>query len=60
MVSEPFAPHPYVIVAAPAHALAGKARIEIECVVPDGKGGNAATLRARFVAKRRSTPPTGA
>ena len=28
MVSEPFAPHPYVIVAAPSHPLAGKARIE--------------------------------
>ena len=27
-VSEPFAPHPYVIVAAPSHPLAGKARIE--------------------------------
>ena len=41
-------------------AARGKARIEIECVVPDGHGGNAATLRARFVAKRRSAPPTGA
>ena len=28
MVSEPFAPHPFVIVAAPSHPLAGKARIE--------------------------------
>jgi LysR family transcriptional regulator, low CO2-responsive transcriptional regulator len=28
MVSEPFAPHPYVIVAAPSHPLAGHRRIE--------------------------------
>ena len=33
MVSEPFAPHPYVIVAAPSHALAGKARIEMKRLV---------------------------
>ena len=28
MTSEPFAPHPYVIVAAPSHPLAGKAKID--------------------------------
>ena len=33
MVSEPFAPHPYVIVAAPSHPLAGKARIEMRRIV---------------------------
>jgi thioesterase domain-containing protein len=31
----------------------GKARIEVECVVPDADGKPAATLSARFVAKRR-------
>ena len=33
MVSEPFAPHPYVIIAAPSHPLAGKARIEMRRLV---------------------------
>jgi LysR family transcriptional regulator, low CO2-responsive transcriptional regulator len=33
MVSEPFAPHPYVVVAAPSHALAGKKRIEMKRLV---------------------------
>ncbi len=33
MVSEPFAPHPYVVVAAPSHPLAGKARIEMRRLV---------------------------
>ena len=32
----------------------GKARIEVDCVVPDADGKPAATLSARFVAKRRS------
>jgi thioesterase domain-containing protein len=32
----------------------GKARIEVDCVVPDSDGKPAATLSARFVAKRRS------
>jgi thioesterase domain-containing protein len=32
----------------------GKARIEVNCVVPDADGKSAATLRARFVAKRRA------
>jgi thioesterase domain-containing protein len=32
----------------------GKARIEVNCVVPDADGKPAATLSARFVAKRRS------
>jgi thioesterase domain-containing protein len=32
----------------------GKARIEVDCVVPDANGAPAATLRARFVAKRRN------
>ncbi|WP_158882789.1 YiiD C-terminal domain-containing protein [Rhodanobacter sp. L36] len=31
----------------------GKARIEVDCVIPDGDGKPAATLSARFVAKRR-------
>ena len=31
----------------------GKARIEVDCVVPDVDGKPAATLSARFVAKRR-------
>jgi thioesterase domain-containing protein len=31
----------------------GKARIEVDCVVPDAEGRAAATLSARFVAKRR-------
>src|SRR5436305_5083047 len=30
LISEPFAPHPYVIIAAPSHALAGEARIDVE------------------------------
>lgn len=38
----------------------GKARIEIECTVPDTGGASAATLRARFVAKRRSAPTANA
>ena len=33
MVAEPFAPHPYVIVAAPSHPLAGKQRIEMRRIV---------------------------
>jgi len=33
VVSEPFAPHPYVVVAAPSHPLAGKARIEMKRLV---------------------------
>jgi len=33
MVAEPFAPHPYVIVAAPSHPLAGKRRIEMRRIV---------------------------
>lgn len=32
----------------------GKARIEVDCVVPDVDGKPAATLSARFVAKRRA------
>ncbi|HEY0199181.1 MAG TPA: YiiD C-terminal domain-containing protein [Rhodanobacter sp.] len=32
----------------------GKARIEVDCVVPDADGKPAATLSARFVAKRRA------
>ncbi len=38
-------------------ATRGKARIEVTCTVPGDAGGNAATLSARFVAKRRSAPP---
>ncbi|MEO7071665.1 MAG: YiiD C-terminal domain-containing protein [Rhodanobacter sp.] len=38
----------------------GRARIEIACTVPADNGLSAATLRARFVAKRRSAPPAGA
>ena len=33
MVAEPFAPHPYVIVAAPTHPLAGKSRIDMRRIV---------------------------
>jgi DNA-binding transcriptional LysR family regulator len=33
MVAEPFAPHPYVIVAAPSHPLAGRRRIEMRRIV---------------------------
>jgi DNA-binding transcriptional LysR family regulator len=33
MVAEPFAPHPYVIVAAPTHPLAGRPRIEMRRIV---------------------------
>ena len=33
MVAEPFAPHPYVIVASPSHPLAGKKRIEMRRIV---------------------------
>jgi thioesterase domain-containing protein len=32
----------------------GKARIEVDCVIPDADGKPAATLSARFVAKRRA------
>jgi thioesterase domain-containing protein len=32
----------------------GKARIEVDCVIPDTDGKPAATLSARFVAKRRA------
>jgi DNA-binding transcriptional LysR family regulator len=35
MVAEPFAPHPYVIVAAPSHPLAGKPRIDLRRVVKE-------------------------
>ncbi|MCE3271885.1 MAG: LysR family transcriptional regulator [Ramlibacter sp.] len=35
MVAEPFAPHPYVIVAAPTHPLAGKKRIPAARVVKE-------------------------
>jgi thioesterase domain-containing protein len=38
----------------------GKARIEIECTVPDTGGASAATLRARVVAKRRRAPTANA
>jgi thioesterase domain-containing protein len=34
-------------------AARGRARIEVVCVVPDDNGASAATLSARFVAKRR-------
>jgi thioesterase domain-containing protein len=34
-------------------AARGRARIEVECVVPGDNGASAATLSARFVAKRR-------
>jgi DNA-binding transcriptional LysR family regulator len=33
MVSEPFAPHPYVIVAAPSHPLAGRQHIDMRRIV---------------------------
>jgi DNA-binding transcriptional LysR family regulator len=33
MIAEPFAPHPYVIIAAPSHPLAGKKRIEMSRIV---------------------------
>jgi len=35
MVAEPFAPHPYVVIAAPSHPLAGKARIEMRRIVKE-------------------------
>jgi thioesterase domain-containing protein len=38
----------------------GKARIEVSCVVPGDDGKPAATLIARFVAKRRAAPTTAA
>jgi thioesterase domain-containing protein len=41
-------------------AARGKARIEIQCTVPDPSGASAATVRARFVAKRRSAPAADA
>ena len=34
----------------------GKARIEVDCVIPGEDGKPAATLSARFVAKRRAPP----
>jgi hypothetical protein len=36
----------------------GKARIEVSCVVPGDDGKPAATLIARFVAKRRAASAT--
>ena len=33
MVAEPFAPHPYVVIASPRHALAGKRRIPMDRVL---------------------------
>ncbi|MGB3270427.1 MAG: YiiD C-terminal domain-containing protein [Rhodanobacter sp.] len=38
-------------------AARGRARIAVECVVPDTDGKPAATLEARFVAKRREASP---
>jgi thioesterase domain-containing protein len=35
----------------------GRARIEVACCVPGNDGQPAATLSARFVAKRREAPP---
>jgi DNA-binding transcriptional LysR family regulator len=35
MVSAPFAPHPYVLVAAPSHALAAKPRIDMRRIVKE-------------------------
>jgi thioesterase domain-containing protein len=42
-----------------ALAARGKARIEVACQVPGGTGTPAATLAARFVAKRRPDPARG-
>ena len=41
-------------------AARGKARIEVSCAVPGDDGRPAATLAARFVAKRRAHPRTDA
>ncbi|QEE26010.1 MAG: thioesterase [Rhodanobacter sp.] len=41
-------------------AARGKARIEVTCAVPGDEGKPAATLSARFVAKRRAHPRTDA
>jgi DNA-binding transcriptional LysR family regulator len=43
-IAEPFAPHPYVVVAAPDHPLAGRRRIPV-----------AALMRERFVIRERGS-----